>query len=232
MAMAPAEGDPTLALGGALIRPTVTPRAAVTDPRAFGALLRAFDSFDGQPTTRAALQLLTLLFPRPGELRAAEWDEFNLNNATWTIPASRMKMRPHRVPLPRQAVLILKDLIAITGQDHMVFPSLRSAERPISDNTLNTALRRIGYSGEEATAYGFRATAFSLLNECGEWNPDAIERQLAHVEGNNVRRAYARAEHWDERVKMMHWWAGYLDSLKGGKSQHGADSSFKFAGAA
>ncbi|TIU87441.1 MAG: integrase, partial [Mesorhizobium sp.] len=206
IATARADTDPTSALRGALIRPTVTPRAAITDPKALGGLLRAIESFDGQPATRAALKLMALLFPRPGELRAAEWDEFDFKTSVWTIPEARMKMRrPHRVPLSRQAVCILAELRKISEIGTLLFPSVRSAARPISDNTLNAALRRMGYSKNEATAHGFRATASTLLNECGKWHPDAVERQLAHIENNNVRRAYARAEHWEERARMMQW---------------------------
>lgn len=215
VATARAEADPTFALKGALVRPTVTPRAAVTDPKALGALLRTIDSFDGQPSTHAALKLMALLFPRPGELRAAEWKEFDFDNEVWTIPATHTKMRrAHRVPLPTQAVAILKELRQITGRGTILFPGVRDAARPISDNTLNAALRRLGYTKDEATAHGFRATASTLMNESGVWHPDAIERQLAHVENNDVRRAYARGEHWDERVRMMQWWADYLDTLK------------------
>ncbi|MBZ9883591.1 site-specific integrase [Mesorhizobium sp. CA10] len=215
IATARAEADPTIALRGALINPTVTPRAAITDPKALGGLLRAVDAFDGQPTTRAALKLMAMLFPRPGELRAAEWEEFDFESSVWIIPEARMKMRrPHRVPLSKQAISVLTSLKEISGGGSLLFPGVRSVSRPISDNTLNAALRRMGYSKEEATAHGFRATASTLLNECGKWHPDAIERQLAHIENNDVRRAYARAEHWDERVKMMQWWADYLDELK------------------
>lgn len=215
IATARAGGDPTIALRGALISPTVTPRAAITDPKALGGLLRAVDAFDGQPTTRAALKLMAMLFPRPGELRAAEWGEFDFESSVWIIPQSRMKMRrPHRIPLPRQAVIALTSLREISGGGSLLFPGVRSGSRPISDNTLNAALRRMGYGKDEATAHGFRATASTLLNECGKWHPDAIERQLAHIENNDVRRAYARAEHWEERVRMMQWWADYLDELK------------------
>lgn len=215
IATARAEADPTIALRGALISPTVTPRAAITDPKALGGLLRAVDAFDGQPSTRAALKLMAMLFPRPGELRAAEWGEFDFESSVWIIPEARMKMRrPHRVPLSRQAVSVLTSLREISGGGSLLFPSVRSDSRPISDNTLNAALRRMGYGKEEATAHGFRATASTLLNECGKWHPDAIERQLAHIENNDVRRAYARAEHWEERMKMMQWWADYLDELE------------------
>src|SRR5690606_20777840 len=139
-----------------------------------------------------------------GELRAAEWVEFDLDRAIWVIPGVRTKMRrPHRVPLSKQAVDILEGLRVVSGHGKLLFPSIRSTERPISDNTLNAALRRLGYSKEEATAHGFRASASTLLNECRKWHIDAIERQLAHVESNDVRRAYARGEHWNERVEMM-----------------------------
>jgi integrase len=158
---------------------------------------------------------MAMLFPRPGELRMAEWAEFDLANATWTIPAARTKMRrPHRVPLSPQAVAVLNALAEVTGSGRLLFPCVRSVSRPISENTLNAALRRLGYSKDQATAHGFRATASTLLNESGKWNADAIERQLAHVENNDVRRAYARGEHWDERVKMMAWWSDHLDALK------------------
>ena len=208
--------DPTLVLKGALITPSVRHRAAVTDPKGFGALLRAIDGFEGQPTTHAALRLLPILFPRPGELRQAQWGEFDLEKGEWTIPAARMKMRrPHRSPLPRQAVEILRELHAITGRGKLPFHSVRTVLRPISENTLNAALRRLGYAKDEVTAHGFRATASTLLNESGLWHADAIERQLAHIEGNAVRKAYARGEHWEERVRMMQWWADRLDELAG-----------------
>lgn len=215
IATARAENDPTVALRGALVVPKVQHRAAVTDPKALGGLLRAIDGFDGQVTTRAALQLQSILFPRPGELRAAEWHEVDFDKAVWTIPAERTKMRrEHRVPLSRQALAILRELQAITGDGTLLFPSIRSIRRSISENTLNAAMRRLGYSKDEVTAHGFRATASTLLNESGLWAPDVIERQLAHVENNDVRRAYARGDHWADRVRMMQWWADYLDELK------------------
>ncbi|WP_374252155.1 tyrosine-type recombinase/integrase [Xanthobacter sp.] len=213
-ATARTDRDPTLALKGSLVTPTVVHRPAVTDPKAFGALLRAIAGFDGQPTTRAALELMPILFPRPGELRMAEWSEFDLEKAEWTIPAARMKMRrPHRSPLPRQAVSILNRLHQITGRGRLAFPSIRTVLRPISENTMNAALRRLGYANDEVTPHGFRATASTLLNESGLWHADAIERQLAHLDGNAVRKAYARGEHWEERVRMMQWWADRLDQL-------------------
>jgi integrase len=214
-ATARADTDPTAPLQGALTTPIVTPRAAITDAKAFGALLRAIDGFMGQPTTRAALQLMALLFPRPGELRMAEWTEFDLAEALWTMPAARTKMRrEHHIPLAPQAIAILKSLQPVTGDGTLVLPGVRSVRQPMSEGTLNAALRRLGYAQNEATAHGFRATASTLLNESGIWSADAIERQLAHVEGNNVRRAYARGEHWDERVRLMAWWADRLDQLK------------------
>ena len=210
-----AENDPSVALRGAISSPKVKHRAAILDPKGFGALLRSIDSFDGQPATRAALQLMALLFPRPGELRAAEWKEFDLGNAVWTVPAVRTKMRrDHLIPLSDQALKVIGTLPSQNDGGNLLFPSLRSARRPMSENTLNAALRRMGYSKDEATAHGFRASASTLLNEAGQWSPDVIERQLAHVERNAVRRAYSRGEHWEERVRMMKWWSDYLDSLK------------------
>jgi integrase len=217
IATARADNDPTFALRGALTTPKVKPRAAVTNPKAVGALLRAVWGYEGQPVTKAALQLMAYLFPRPGELRLAEWPEFDFEAGVWSIPAQRMKMRrPHKVPLPSQAIAILTQLRDISGHGMLVFPSVWSQARPISDNTLNAALRRLGYSKDDATAHGFRATASSLLNESGLWHADAIERQLAHEDGDAVRRAYARAEFWDERVRMMQWWADKLDALREG----------------
>ena len=217
IATARAENDPTTALRGALVTPTVTPRAAIVAPKAFGELLRAVEDYQGAPETRAALELLALTFVRPGELRAAEWVEFDLESATWEIPAGRMKIRkPHRVPLAPRAMAILQDLRKLTGNDRFLFPSVRSVARCMSENTLNAALRRMGFRNEDMTSHGFRASASSMLNESGLWNADAIERQLAHVDGDSVRRAYARAEFWDERVKMMAWWADRCKALRSG----------------
>tara|TARA_R110000851_G_scaffold310105_3_gene469745 strand:- start:261 stop:1448 length:1188 start_codon:yes stop_codon:yes gene_type:complete len=210
-----AEHDPTYALRDALIRPTRVHRAAITEPKALGALMREIDVFEGQATTRIGLQLLAILAQRPGEIRHAKWDEFDFEEAIWSIPAAKMKMRrDHLVPLPAQTVTLLNELREITGAGDYLFPSLRSWHRPMSENTLNAALRRMGYSGEEMTAHGFRASFSTLANESGLWNPDAIERALAHVEKNEVRRAYARGVHWDERVRLANWWAGYLGDLQ------------------
>lgn len=215
IATARATNDPTYALQGALARPIAKNRAAVTDPAGFGALLRAVDGFDGQVTTRSALKLMALLYPRPGELRAAEWDEFDVDRAEWIIPATRTKMRrPHRFPLPQQALAILHEMRQVTGDGKLVFPGLRSPLRCISENTMNAALRRLGYSKDEATPHGFRATFSTMANESGLWNQDAIERALAHIESDDVRRAYLRAEFWEERVRMAQWWADLCDDLR------------------
>lgn len=212
-----AENDPTPSLRGALTAPITKPRAAIVQPIPFGGLLRAIDSYDGSPEVIAALQLLALTFVRPGELRNAEWSEFDLDAAIWTIPAGRMKMRrAHRVPLAPQALGIFKRLHTITGHGKLLFPSVRTADRCMSENTVNAALRRLGYGKDDMTGHGFRSAASSMLNESGIWNPDAIEAQLAHVENNSVRRAYARADYWDERVKMMNWWADRLDAMQRG----------------
>ncbi|MGA7196948.1 tyrosine-type recombinase/integrase [Roseiarcus sp.] len=210
-----ASNDPTGALRGALVAPTVRHRAAIVEPTALGELLRAIDGHSGMPEVRGGLQLLALTFVRPGELRGAQWVEVDLDKAVWTIPGERMKMRrPHRIPLARQTIAAFKNLRAITGEAELILPGARGRGRPLSENTLNAALRRLGYTKDEMTSHGFRAAASSILNESGLWNPDAIEAQLAHVEGNAIRRAYARAEFWDERVKMMQWWANGLDEIK------------------
>lgn len=213
-----AERDPSSDLRGALTAPKVRHRAAITEPAAIGAILRAIEGYDGYPVVTAALRLAPLVFVRPGELRNAEWTEFDFEAAEWRIPSSKMKMRqPHRVPLARQAIAILRELHAGTGAGRYLFPSVRSVARPISENTLNAALRRLGYMKDEATAHGFRSTAAVRLNEMGRWNPDAIERQLAHQEPNSVRRAYTHAaEYWAERCEMMQAWADQLDQWRNG----------------
>jgi integrase len=215
IATARADNDPTVALRGALVTPTVTPRAAIVDPKAFGALLRAIEDYQGTPETRIALELLAMTFVRPGELRAAEWSEFDLEGAAWKIPAGRMKMRKvHSVPLAPRAVAALRELKDLPGQGRFLFPSVRTAARCMSENTLNAALRRMGFQNKDMTSHGFRASASSILNESGLWHPDAIERQLAHVDADSIRRAYARAEFWDERVKMMTWWAERCEAMR------------------
>jgi integrase len=214
-----AERDVTADLRGALTPIKVTNHAAVTEPTRVGELLRAIDAYSGQPTVEAALKLAPLLFVRPGELRAARWEELQLDGEEpeWRIPAERMKMREyHVVPLARQSAAILRDLQPVTGPRGMVFPNLRDPNRPLSEVALTAALRRMGYSGEEMTWHGFRTIASTLLNEQG-WHPDLIELQLAHQERNKVRAAYNRAQRLDERRKMMQGWADYLGKLKATK---------------
>lgn len=204
-------------LQGALISPKVKHHAAIIDPAGVGGLLRAIDGFDGHPTTQWALRLAPHVFVRPGELRMAEWAEIDLDAGIWRIPGSRMKMnREHVVPLSKQAVVILKEAQALTGGGRYVFPSVRTPLRPMSENTLNAALRRLGYSNDEMTSHGFRSTASTLLNESGKWSVDAIERALAHGDADSVRAAYHRGAHWQERVAMAQWWSDYLDQLKEG----------------
>lgn len=218
IATARASNDPTTALKGALVTRRPTHRAAILETSRLGALLRAIDGFDGHPQTRASLQLMALLFPRPGELRLAEWNEFDLDMKTWAIPASRMKMRrPYRMPLSNQAVNILRNLRTQYPKSSLVLPSVRSQTRAISDNTMNAALRRMGYRQDEMTAHGFRSSASTFLNESRRWSSDAVERQLAHVDQDDVRRAYARGEYWQERVEMMQWWADRLDEFRADK---------------
>ncbi len=212
-----ADADPTAALRGAIASPVVRSRAAIIEPKAFGALLRATAEYEGAPETRLALELLSLTFVRPGELRSAEWSEIDINQALWTIPAIKMKMRrPHRIPLSGRAIAVLRELYALTGRGRFVFPSVRSGARCMSENTINAALRRLGFTQDEMSGHGFRAAASSMLNESGSWNADAIERQLAHVDNDSVRRAYARADFWDERVRMMDWWSNRCDEMRRG----------------
>lgn len=210
-----ADSDPTGALKGAITTPVVRHRAAIIEPKAFGGLLRAIADYEGAPETRIALELLSLTFVRPGELRAAEWSEFDLDAVVWIIPAEKMKMkRPHRVPLAPQAVALLRELQGISGGGNFLFPSVRSADRCMSENTINAALRRLGFGKSEMTGHGFRSAASSILNESGLWHADAIERQLAHVDNDSMRRAYARADYWEERVRMMDWWAEKCIEMK------------------
>ncbi|MEH6420964.1 tyrosine-type recombinase/integrase [Pseudomonas sp. CGJS7] len=209
-----AERDPTVDLRGALTPPKPKPRAALTNPKDVAGLLRSIYGYEGQLTTVAALKLSPLLFARPGNLRAMEWAELDLDQAEWRIPAGKMKMREeHVVPLAPQAVDILREMHALTSRHRYVFPSVRSATRPMSENTINAALRRLGYDKETMTGHGFRAMASTRLNEMG-WAPDVIERQLAHAERNKVRAVYNRAQYMAERKKMMAAWADYLDELR------------------
>jgi integrase len=217
IATARAERDVAADLRGALIVAKPTHRAAVTTPKAAGELLRAIEGFEGHANTLAALRLLPHVFVRPGELRFAEWSDIDVERAIWTIPPHKTKMqRAHAIPLSRQALAILETIEHDADYSSYLFPSLRSVDRPMSENTINAALRRLGYAQDEMTGHGFRAMAATLLNEMGLWHSDAIERQLAHCDNNAVRRAYARGEYWDERVRMMQHWSDHLDFLHGG----------------
>jgi integrase len=210
-----AERNPVADLRGALPPPAERHHAAITDPKSLGGLLRALDGYTGDAVTCAALRLAPLVFVRPGELRHAEWSEIDLNAAEWNIPASKMKMRAaHTVPLSTQAVAVLRDLQPLTGHRQYVFPGGRDPKRPLSDNALNAALRRMGFDKETMTAHGFRATARTLLDEVLGWRPDLIEHQLAHAVRDPNGRAYNRTSHLPERRKMMQAWADYLDGLR------------------
>lgn len=210
-----AKSDPTRDLRGALAARKPKHHAAILDPDEFGKLLRAIDGYEGEPVSKIALKLSALLFVRPGELRHAVWSEVDLDKGVWRIPAEKMKGRiEHVVPLSQQAIELMLELRRFRRPGDYVFPSLQSRLRPISENTVNSALRRLGYSNEEMTAHGFRASASTLLNEAGIWSPDAIERALAHKGRDLIRAAYHRGAHWDERVKMAQWWADYLDTLR------------------
>jgi integrase len=217
VATARLRSDPTRDLQGALITPRAKNYSAITDASRVGELLRAIDDYQGQGLTKRALQIAAHVFVRPGELRHAEWYEIDLNEGVWTIPSDKMKMRKaHVVPLSRQVVELFAEIYPATGPTGYVFPSLRTRARPMSENTLNAALRRLGFSKDEMTAHGFRSMASSLLNESGKWHPDAIERALAHGDSDRVRGSYHRAAYWDERVEMAQWWSDRLDTLREG----------------
>jgi len=212
-----AKSDPTRDLQGALAPVVTTHRAAITEPKAVGQLMRAIQSFEGTFVVQCALQLTPYLFVRPGELRHSEWSEIDFEKAEWRIPAEKMKMKVmHLVPLSKQAFAILKDLHPLTGGGKYLFPALGRSDRPMSENTINTALRRLGYDTKtEHCAHGFRGTASTLLHERG-WESDVIERQLAHQEGNAIKGAYNHARHLPERKEMMQVYADYLDGLRDG----------------
>ncbi len=209
-----AKDDPTMPLHGALLPPKVEGRAAITDEKELGTLLQNIADYDGWPTIRAGLQFLMLTCVRPGEVRGAVRSEFDLNKKVWSIPAERMKMRaPHDVPLSRQALAIIEDIWPLSEGGELVFPSVRSQHRPLSENAFNSALRRMGYQKHEVTAHGFRVTASSVLNTSG-YDPDVIEAVLAHQDRNAIRRTYNRATYWPQRVELMQAWADLLDQLK------------------
>lgn len=209
-----AERDPTTDLKGALPQPQRTHRAAITEPKKAGKLLRAIDGYQGSFVVQCALKLAPLLFVRPGELRHAEWEEIDLENAEWNIPGSKMKMKePHLVPLSKQAIEILTELKELTGSGRYVFPG-RTSALPMSDNAILAALRNMGYAKEEMSGHGFRAMARTILDEVLQVRPDYIEHQLAHAVRDPNGRAYNRTAHLNERRKMMQTWADYLDGLK------------------
>ena len=206
--------DPTYALRGALPKVQVVPRAAITDENQLGALWASINEYDGWPTLKAALQLALLTMTRPGEVRHMKRSEIVFPRALWRIPAERMKMRrPHDVPLSRQALAVLEGIWDMSRHE-LILPSLRSPLKPLSENAMNSALRRMGYTKDEVTAHGFRSSASTILNERG-FNPQVIEAALAHQDENEVRRTYNRAQYWPERVKLLQAWADLLDEFQG-----------------
>jgi integrase len=217
VATARAKADPAGLLLGAIAAPQPKHLAAIIESKRAGDLLRAIATYTGQPVTRLALALARHVFVRPGELRQAEWSEIDLPAAVWRIPAGRMKQRrEHVVPLSRQSLALFQQMCAMTGDQRYVFPALGNPTKPMSENTLTSALRRMGFKADEMTAHGFRAMASTLLNESGKWSPDAIERALTHKDGDQIRAAYHRGMHWNERVAMAQWWSDHLEALRDG----------------
>jgi integrase len=218
------ERDPAADLRDALKPVIVTHHAAITDPQLVGGMLRAFDGYQGLPTTRAALKLAPLVFLRPGELRHAEWAEFDLDGAMWTVPPAKMKRSkqqkvsgaPHMVPLSTQAIAVLRELAPLTGHGRYVFPSPRGGERPMSENGVLSALRRMGFAKDEMTGHGFRAMARTLMVERLDVPEAVVEAQLAHSVKDSLGRAYNRTEFMAQRRAMMQAWADYLDTLRRG----------------
>lgn len=216
IATARAENDPTSALRGALQRHVPISHPALTNRKELGGLMRAIYGYDGWPSLVAALKIQALCFARPGETRSMKWSELDLEKAIWTIPAAKTKMRrEHHVPLSRQAIEVIRYMEDLFGDKPNVFPSMMSGKALLSENSMNSALRRMGVGNEEHTAHGFRSSASSILNESGAFSADAIEAQLAHLDSREVRRIYNRATYWDERVRMMQWWADMLDEERG-----------------
>jgi len=218
-----AERDPSADLKDALETPKLNHRSAITEPKLVGQLLRALKDYQGTLVTRSALQLAPLVFVRPGELRQAEWSEIDLDKAEWNIPAEKMKgwvrkgiTSAHIVPLSKQAVEVLSELQPLTGSERFVFPSARSKDRPMSDNAVLSALRRMGFAKEIMSGHGFRAMARTILDEVLHVRPDYIEQQLAHAVRDPLGRAYNRTTHLTERREMMQQWADYLDQLAKG----------------
>ncbi len=217
VATARSKSDPAALLIGAIAAPRPKHLAAILDAKRAGDLLRAIAGYSGTPLTQLALTLSAHVFVRPGELRRAEWSEIDVEAAIWRIPAERMKKRrEHVVPLSRQSLAIFARAAALSGGGRFVFPAQGKPSKPMSENTANAALRRMGFSAEEMSAHGFRAMASTLLNESGKWSPDAIERALSHQDSDKVRAAYHRGAHWKERVAMAQWWSDHLDLLREG----------------
>jgi integrase len=208
-----------LDLRGCLTKKVERHFPAIVEDRGIKALMLAIDEYSGSYVTRAGLLFSAYTFQRPGEIRHAEWSEIDFENAVWNIPAGKMKKkRPHIVPLSKQVIAVLMDLHPLTGHGKYIFPSERSDDRPMSENTINAALRRLGYSKEEMVAHGFRTTASTRLHESGLFDSRVIEVAMAHVDQNTVRGVYNRAQYLDERRKMMQWYADFLDGIKeGGK---------------
>lgn len=222
IAIGQATTNPAYGLKDGLKRPRPKHFAAITEPGRLAQLLRACDGYAATHVVRAALKLQPMLLLRPGEFRGAEWSEIDLDNALWTVPPARMKRQllgklngaPHLVPLPKQAVAVLRDLQPLTGGGKLVFRGERHHDRPMSDNTINAALRAMGYAADEMTAHGFRATARTILHERLGFSPDVIEAQLAHSVRDSLGRVYNRTEFVDQRRKMLQAWADYLDDLR------------------
>lgn len=195
--------DPTAILKGALLTPQARHYAAILEPEKLGELLRGIDGFECYPVTRLALKIALHIFVRPGEMRHGDWDEIDLDKAIWTIPAGKMKARrTHAGPLSRQVLELFKELKEVSGGTGFMFPAFHTRLRPMSENTINAAFRRMGFSKDEMTAHGFRSTASTMLSESGLWHPDAIERALAHGDSNAIRGTYNRGQYWDERVRI------------------------------
>ena len=217
VATAKLDSDPTRDIKDAVATAETKHFAAITKPALVGELLRAIDGYQGLGFTRHALLIQAMVFLRPGELRQAQWSDIDWDAGVWWVPDDRAKVRKaHVFPMARQVVELLREVHAITGPTGYIFPSVRTITRPMSENTLNGALRRLGYTTDQMTSHGFRTTASTLLNESGKWNPDAIERALAHGDSNAIRGIYNRSPYWAERVIMMQWWADHLATLRTG----------------
>lgn len=216
------DSDPAALLGGVVAAPKPVHRAAMIDRKGFSCLLRAVDAYESRLLIREALLLLAYTAARPGELRLAKWGEFDLDAGIWTVPAARMKMRqPHRAPLARQSVDLLRAIMSSTPSDDprviasaFVFPSFRPG-RPLFENAFNVALRSMGFGKDEVSAHGFRSSFSTLANESSLWSFDAIERALSHQDASEVRRAYHRADYFEERRRLAQWWADQIDEMRG-----------------